>query len=237
MKQMISAGLEELGLTGCVPKDAPAQLAQYGRMLLEKNQVMNLTAITEPEQVARLHMLDCAALLNVCPLEGRRLLDVGTGAGFPGMVLKILVPSLDVTLLDSLNKRLDWLAETCGALGLHGVRTVHARAEEKSHDPAFREQFDAVTSRAVAELRTLCELCLPYVKVGGVFLAMKSVDSDGELSAAGPAMEALGGRLEAASEYEIPGTEVRHRVVIIKKFAQTQKKFPRTFAKIKKNPL
>lgn len=237
MEEIISAGLEELGLTGRVPEDAPAQLAQYGRMLLEKNQVMNLTAIQEPEGVARLHMLDCAALLKFCDFENKTLIDVGTGAGFPGMVLKMLVPSLEVTLLDSLNKRLDWLAETCGALGLHGVRTVHARAEEKSHDPAFREQFDAVTSRAVAELRTLCELCLPYVKVGGVFLAMKSVDSDGELSAAGPAMEALGGRLEAASEYEIPGTEVRHRVVIIKKFAQTQKKFPRTFAKIKKNPL
>lgn len=237
MEEIISAGLEELGLTGRVPEDAPAQLAQYGQMLLEKNQVMNLTAIQEPEGVARLHMLDCAALLKFCDFENKTLIDVGTGAGFPGMVLKMLVPSLEVTLLDSLNKRLDWLAETCGALGLHGVRTVHARAEEKSHDPAFREQFDAVTSRAVAELRTLCELCLPYVKVGGVFLAMKSVDSDGELSAAGPAMEALGGRLEAASEYEIPGTEVRHRVVIIKKFAQTQKKFPRTFAKIKKNPL
>ena len=232
---LLEQGLPALGLEP--PAGAVERLDRYAQLLLEKNQVMNLTAITEPEQVARLHMLDCAALLNVCPLEGRRLLDVGTGAGFPGMVLKILVPSLDVTLLDSLNKRLDWLAETCGALGLHGVRTVHARAEEKSHDPAFREQFDAVTSRAVAELRTLCELCLPYVQVGGVFLAMKSVDSDGELSAAGPAMEALGGRLEAASEYEIPGTEVRHRVVIIKKFAQTQKKFPRTFAKIKKNPL
>lgn len=237
MEEIISAGLEELGLTGRVPEDAPAQLAQYGRMLLEKNQVMNLTAIQEPEGVARLHMLDCAALLKFCDFENKTLIDVGTGAGFPGMVLKMLVPSLEVTLLDSLNKRLDWLAETCGALGLHGVRTVHARAEEKSHDPAFREQFDAVTSRAVAELRTLCELCLPYVKVGGVFLAMKSVDSDGELSAAGPAMEALGGRLEAVSDYAIPGTDVRHRVVIIKKFAQTQKKFPRTFAKIKKNPL
>ena len=184
---LLEQGLPALGLEP--PAGAVERLDRYAQLLLEKNQVMNLTAITEPEQVARLHMLDCAALLNVCPLEGRRLLDVGTGAGFPGMVLKILVPSLDVTLLDSLNKRLDWLAETCGALGLHGVRTVHARAEEKSHDPAFREQFDAVTSRAVAELRTLCELCLPYVKVGGVFLAMKSVDSDGELSAAGPAME------------------------------------------------
>ena len=198
---------------------------------------MNLTAITEPEQVANLHMLDCAALLNLCSWEGRRLLDVGTGAGFPGMVLKILVPSLDTTLLDSLNKRLEWLSETCGALELKGIRTVHARAEEKGNDPAFREQFDLVTSRAVAELRTLCELCLPYVRVGGLFLAMKSVESDGELAAAGPALKALGGALESAADYRIPGTEVRHRVIILKKITETPKKYPRTFAKIKKNPL
>lgn len=237
MKQMISAGLEELGLTGCVPKDAPAQLTQYGRMLLEKNQVMNLTAIREPEGVTRLHFLDCATLLKYCDFQGKTLIDVGTGAGFPGMVLKILVPSLDVTLLDSLNKRLDWLAETCGALGLSGIRTVHARAEERSHDPAFREQFDAVTSRAVAELRTLCELCLPYVRPGGYFLAMKSVDSDGEIAAAASAVKALGGGLERVQDYEIPGTDIRHRAVIVKKISETPKKYPRTFAKIKKKPL
>ena len=129
---MISPLLEQ-GLAALevpAPPEAVDRLDRYAQLLLEKNQVMNLTAITEPEQVARLHMLDCAALLNVCPLEGRRLLDVGTGAGFPGMVLKILVPSLDVTLLDSLNKRLEWLAETCARLGLQGIRTIHARAEE-----------------------------------------------------------------------------------------------------------
>lgn len=235
IRPLLEQGLPALGLEP--PGDAVEQLDQYAQLLLEKNQVMNLTAITEPEQVARLHMLDCAALLNVCHLEGKRLLDVGTGAGFPGMVLKILVPSLDVTLLDSLNKRLEWLTETCNALGLDGIRTVHGRAEEKSHDPAFREQFDAVTSRAVAELRTLCELCLPYVKVGGVFLAMKSVDSAEEISAAEFAIGTLGGRLEAVSDYGIPGTDIRHRIVTIKKITQIQKKFPRTFAKIKKNPL
>ena len=232
---LLEEGLPALGLAP--PAGAVERLDRYAELLLEKNQVMNLTAITEPEQVARLHMLDCAALLNVCPLEGNRLLDVGTGAGFPGMVLKILVPSLDVTLLDSLNKRLDWLAETCGALGLHGVRTVHARAEEKSHDPAFREQFDAVTSRAVAELRTLCELCLPYVRPGGYFLAMKSVDSDREIEDAAAAVKTLGGGLERVQDYEIPGTDIRHRVVVIKKLLETPKKYPRAFAKMKKNPL
>ena len=237
MEEIISAGLEELGLTGRVPEDAPAQLAQYGQMLLEKNQVMNLTAIQEPEGVARLHMLDCAALLKFCDFENKTLIDVGTGAGFPGMVLKMLVPSLEVTLLDSLNKRLDWLAETCGALGLTGIRTVHARAEERSHDPAFREGFNAVTSRAVAELRTLCELCLPYVRPGGYFLAMKSVDSDRGIEDAAAAVKILGGGLERVQDYEIPGTDIRHRVVVIKKLLETPKKYPRAFAKMKKNPL
>ena len=232
---LLEEGLPALGLAP--PAGAVERLDRYAELLLEKNQVMNLTAITEPEQVARLHMLDCAALLNVCPLEGNRLLDVGTGAGFPGMVLKILVPSLDVTLLDSLNKRLDWLAETCGALGLTGIRTVHARAEVRSHDPAFRETFDAVTSRAVAELRTLCELCLPYVRPGGYFLAMKSVDSDREIEDAAAAVKTLGGGLERVQDYEIPGTDIRHRVVVIKKLLETPKKYPRAFAKMKKNPL
>ena len=126
MEEIISAGLEELGLTGRVPEKAPALLAQYGRMLLEKNQVMNLTAIREPEGVARLHMLDCAALLKFCDFEGKTLIDVGTGAGFPGMALKILAPSLKVTLLDSLNKRLDWLKEVNKELdGVDSISALH----------------------------------------------------------------------------------------------------------------
>lgn len=232
---LLEQGLETMNL--CPPPGTAARLDEYARLLLEKNRVMNLTAITEPDQVARLHMLDCAALVNLCQLEGKQLLDVGTGAGFPGMVLKILIPSLEVTLLDSLNKRLDWLTETCEILGLTGIRTVHARAEEKSHDPAFREQFDAVASRAVAGLRTLSELCLPYVKPGGHFLAMKSVESGQELSAAESALQLLGGAVETVRDYEIPGTDIRHRVIIIKKIGETPKKYPRGFAKIKKNPL
>lgn len=237
MTGLIRSGLEAYGLTGRVPPGAPETLAQYGSLLLEKNRVMNLTAIKEPAQVARLHMLDCAALLNFCALENRRLLDVGTGAGFPGVVLKILVPSLDVTLLDSLNKRLDWLAETCGALELKNIRTVHARAEEQSAAPGFREGFDFVTARAVAELRVLCELCLPYVRIGGVFAAMKSVDSGAELSAAANAIALLGGAPAETADYEIPGTEIRHRLILIRKTGPTPKKYPRAYAKIKKNPL
>ena len=239
MEQIISAGLEELGLTGRVPKDAPAQLTQYGQMLLKKNQVMNLTAIRDPEGVARLHMLDCAALLNVCDFEGKTLIDVGTGAGFPGMVLKILVPSLKITLLDSLSKRLDWLTEVCEDLdGVDSITTFHGRAEEFALEKeGFRDSFDLVTARAVADLRVLCELCLPFVKAGGKFLAMKSTNSDEELSQAAHAIKLLGGRVSAVEDYTIPGTEVTHRLIVIEKLAPTLKGYPRRWAKIQSAPL
>jgi 16S rRNA (guanine527-N7)-methyltransferase len=237
MEEIISAGLEELGLTGRVPEDVHAQLAQYGRMLLEKNQVMNLTAIQEPEGVARLHMLDCAALLKFCDFENKTLIDVGTGAGFPGMVLKMLVPSLEVTLLDSLNKRLDWLLETCGTLSLQGIRTLHARAEEQAQVKGFRDSFDFAAARAVADLRVLCELCLPYVKVGGQFLAMKSTNSDRELEEAAHAIKLLGGRVHGVHDYAIPGIDVTHRLILIEKLAPTLKGYPRRWAKIQKEPL
>ena len=238
MEQMISAGLEELGLTGRVPKDAPAQLAQYGRMLLEKNQVMNLTAIREPEGVARLHMLDCAALLKYCDFQGKTLIDVGTGAGFPGMVLKILVPSLKINLLDSLSKRLDWLTEVYEDLdGVDSITTVHGRAEEFALEKGFRDSFDFAAARAVADLRVLCELCLPFVKVGGHFLAMKSTGSDQELADAAHAVKLLGGKVVQVEDYPIPGTEITHRLIVVEKLAPTLKGYPRRWAKIQKEPL
>ena len=237
MEQLIRNGLEAMDLLPQTPDRAPAQLAEYGRLLLEKNQVMNLTAITEPERVAQLHMLDSAALLKGADFQDKTLIDVGTGAGFPGIPLKILVPSLQVTLLDSLNKRVDWLGQVCAQLGLEGIRAIHARAEEQALVKGFRDSFDFATARAVADLRLLCELCLPLVKTGGYFLAMKSVDSDVELKDAERAIRTLCGRVERSADYRIPGTEVIHRVIFIKKEAETPKKYPRAFAKIKKNPL
>lgn len=237
MEQIISVGLEELGLTDRVPASAAETLARYGQLLLEKNQVMNLTAIREPEGVARLHMLDCAALLKFCDFEGKSLIDVGTGAGFPGMALKILIPSLEVTLLDSLNKRLDWLDEVAQTLELSGVRTLHARAEEQALVRGFRDSFDFAAARAVADLRVLCELCLPYVKVGGSFLAMKSTGSGRELAEAEHAVKLLGGRVEAVQDYTIPGSDVTHRLVVIQKLAPTLKGYPRRWAKIQKETL
>ena len=237
MEALIRTGLAQLGQAGRVPEDAPALLARYGALLLEKNRVMNLTAITQPQDVATLHMLDCATLLDCARFEGKTLIDVGTGAGFPGLPLKILTPSLEVTLLDSLNKRLDWLNETIDTLGLKGVRAVHGRAEEEGRDPAFRERFDFAAARAVADLRLLCELCLPFLKVGGRFLAMKGTDCGDEVDKALPAIQVLGGRLEGRIDRLIPHTDVTHRVILVEKISPTPEKYPRRWAKMQKAPL
>ncbi len=198
---------------------------------------MNLTAIVNPEQVARLHMLDCAAILNAADFTGKKVLDVGTGAGFPGMVLKLCEPSIDLTLLDALEKRINWLRELAPELGAEGVKSIHGRAEELAADPTYREQFDLVTSRALADLRMLAELTLPFVKVGGLFLAMKGPDSQEEVDRAGRAISMLGGEVRRAYPYTIPGTDVIHKVIPIAKVRETPAKYPRRFAKIKKSPL
>ena len=237
MKDIIKNGLAELGLADQVPADAAEKLERYGQLLIEKNQVMNLTAITDPEQVAKLHMLDCAALLNYADFKGKTLIDVGTGAGFPGLPLKILVPELEITLLDSLNKRVNWLNEVISELGLTGITAIHARAEEQALVKGFRDSFDFVTARAVADLRLLGEICLPYAKVGGTFLSMKSVGSDEELQNAAHAVKFMGGRVRGSQDYTIPGTDVTHRVLLIDKVAPTLKGYPRRWAKIQKDPL
>ena len=234
MKELLAQGLARLGLTP--PPAAAEQMETYAGLLLEQNKVMNLTAITDPEQVARLHFLDSAALLGCAgDLSGRTLIDVGTGAGFPGMALKLLCPELKLTLLDSLAKRLDWLAAVCSRLGLEDVEIVHARAEGLK--PGFRDHFDFATARAVADLRVLCELCLPFVRVGGRFLAMKAADSQEELDAARTAIQTLGGRRLEDYTYTIPGTDVIRRVAVIEKTAPTPKPYPRRWAKIQKAPL
>lgn len=231
MEAILRQGLAALGL----PQDAVPQLIAFSDRLLETNKVMNLTAITEPEEVARLHFLDSAALLTLADFRGKTVVDVGTGAGFPGMPLRLLEPSLRLTLLDSLGKRITFLQGCCGELGLTDVRCVHARAEEFAM--AQRENYDIAVSRAVANLRLLSELCLPLVKVGGQFLAMKSAGSDAEIDEAGKAIALLGGKLSAVRDYPIPETEVTHRLVVIEKVSPTPKRYPRPFAKIKKAPL
>lgn len=233
MDTILREGLAALGL----PEDEHAlgRLRHYAALLAEKNAVMNLTAIEGEEDVARLHFLDCAALLALPELQGTRLIDVGSGAGFPGLVLKILRPELDVTLLDSLDKRVGFLRETGEALELEGLSCLHARAEEAP--PELRERFDLATSRAVAKLSVLSELCLPLVKVGGVFLAMKGPEPGDELREAARAIRLLGGEAERTVRYTIPGTDVSHSVVVIRKLSPTPVKYPRRWAQIKKSSL
>lgn len=231
MEHLLREGLKTLGLSA---EAAPA-LAEYARRLEEKNQVMNLTAITDPAQVAALHFLDSAALLTLTDLREKSLVDVGTGAGFPGLVLRILEPSLRLTLLDAQRKRLDFLGEVCNALGLEDVERIHSRAEDFAAQR--RETFDLAASRAVAALPVLTELCLPLVKPGGAMLAMKSVDCGQELNSAARAIRLLGGGVERTMDYALPGTDVVHRLIVIRKLQKTPEGYPRTFAKIKKEPL
>ncbi|MBQ9046057.1 MAG: 16S rRNA (guanine(527)-N(7))-methyltransferase RsmG [Oscillospiraceae bacterium] len=228
MRQILSEGFAALGLP--VTDTALAGFETYYHLLDERGSVMNLTAIREKEDVARLHFLDCAALLTLHDCAGKRVIDVGTGAGFPGLPMKLLEPTIALTLLDSLDKRVRFLQEVCGALALSDVTCLHARAEEQ---PQLRETFDLAVSRAVARLDVLCELCLPFVKVGGAFLAMKGRGAAEELEEAERAIAVLGGGKAELLPYAIPGTDTEHCVVRIEKVKPTPAKYPRRWAKIK----
>lgn len=231
MRDTLERGLPALG----VGLERIESLEEFSSLLLQQNQVMNLTAITEPKDVAALHLLDSLCLLPLADFSGKSVVDVGTGAGFPGIPLRIAVPDLRLTLLDSLNKRIEFLRNACSALSLDNVACVHARAEEFA--AGHREAFDLAVSRAVAALPVLCELCLPLVRVGGQFLAMKSSHTEEEIAQAKPAIALLGGRIAKVADYTIPTTAVVHRVVCIEKVSPTPKKYPRRFAQIKKQPL
>ena len=230
MRQTLLAGLPAYSVT--LSDGQIDTLCRFGEALIEKNAVMNLTAITEPSAVAQLHFLDCIALLNAADFHGKRVIDVGCGAGFPGVPLKIAEPSIRLTLLDSLAKRMNWLSETLPALGVD-AEIITARAEEFAAQR--REQYDLATSRAVARLNVLAELCLPYVRVGGKFLAMKGALAQEEVEEARRGIERLGGHVLRIFEY--PVADAVHKAVVIEKLRPTPPHFPRAFAKIKKSPL
>lgn len=233
LENLLQEGFAELSLGA--DERSLSRYRTYFEYLEEMNKVMNLTAISGEQDVAQLHFLDCAAIAANFPLSGKRLIDVGTGAGFPGLALKIACPDMELCLLDSLDKRINFLKNCCEKLGFEGVTCLHARAEEAPKE--MRESFDFATSRAVARLNLLSELCLPLVKVGGYFIAMKGPDCQDEVDEARRGIALLGGQLEKRIDYRIPGTDVVHSLVVIKKVKPTAPKYPRRWAQIKKQPL
>lgn len=223
-------GLPLLGLE--LPEQALQTLCAFGEGVVKQNEVMNLTAITEPELVARLHLLDSLSLLATVDLKGKKIIDVGCGAGFPGVPVKIACPEAEVTLLDSLGKRMNWLAAFLPQLGVQ-AQCITARAEEAVADR--REQYDFATSRAVARLNILLELTAPYVKVGGAVLAMKGAAAKEELAQAQNAIRRLGLKVEQVKEFPVEDTA--HAVIVLRKVAPTPPQYPRRYAKIKQMPL
>ena len=230
MKKTLDAGLPMLGLE--LPEQTRQTLCDFGRAMVKQNEVMNLTGITEDTAVAKLHLLDSLTVLCCAQMDGKTLIDVGCGAGFPGVPLAIACPNTKVTLLDSLGKRMKWLEEVLPQLGVQ-AECVTARAEE--YVLKHRENYDFATSRAVARLNILLELTAPYVKVGGAVLAMKGAAAKEELAECGNAIAKLGLKLEKVEEFPIDGTS--HAVIVLRKVKPTPPQYPRRFAKIKQSPL
>jgi 16S rRNA (guanine527-N7)-methyltransferase len=222
-----------------LPDGAVAAFETYSAALTRASRVMNLTAISGEADIAALHFLDSLALLTLpCAASqgpGARVIDIGSGAGFPGLPIKLARPEIDLTLLDALSKRVKFLRDTCDTLGLADVTCVHARAEDYASDA--RGTFDVALSRAVARLNVLCELCLPLVRVGGVFVAMKSVDCDGEIDEARNAVDILSGGDIEVVDYAVPEVDIIHRAIIITKKTDTPEAYPRRFKRIQTRPL
>ena len=230
MLDTLNRELPQLGLN--LEDGVKETLCRFGCAVVKQNEVMNLTAITEPDRVAKLHLLDSLTLLTVADLNGKSVIDVGCGAGFPGVPVKIACPGMKLTLLDSLGKRMNWLETVLPDLGVN-AECVTARAEEAV--VSRREQYDFATSRAVARLNILLELTAPYVKVGGKVLAMKGSAGKEELQEAGSAISKLGLKLEKVVEFSVE--DGNHCIIVLKKVKPTPSQYPRRYAKIKQSPL
>ncbi len=219
-------------------KECAERFDKYYKLLIEWNKKINLTAITDEREAALKHFVDSVSPIDCCKIKpGSKIIDVGTGAGFPGLPLKIYDSTLSVTLVDSLNKRINFLNEVISELGLTDVETVHSRAEELAKNKDYRESYDYCVSRAVANLATLSELCLPFVKVGGYFVSLKGPKAKEEIAAAKKAVSVMGGSLEEVVGYSVDKTDYEHNLVIIKKASPTPARYPRNAPKPAKEPI
>lgn len=231
MKEILTKGFGELEIPA--DEEQVSQLIRYSELLVDWNTKINLTAICDEDGIAKKHFLDSATALLTEKVTGK-VIDVGTGAGFPGFVLKILKPEISLTLLDSLQKRINFLKTVGDELDI-AAEYIHARAEDGGR--MYREQFDTVVSRAVANMTVLSELCLPFLKVGGYFLALKGPLADEELSSAKKAIHILGGEVEGVFSAKIPGTDLNHKIIIVKKVRHTPQQYPRKPGIATKNPI
>ena len=234
MRQILENGFKKLGLE--VSDSQISQLEEYARLLTQWNEKINLTAITEPSEIALKHFIDCASCLTFAELSGS-VIDVGTGAGFPGLVLKILKPEIKLCLLDSLQKRITFLQEVVNKLNLQNVEFIHSRAEDGGQNKALRGKFDFATARAVANLSVLSEYCLPFVKPDGSFISMKGPDAEAECDDAISAIKKLGGEIKGINKIILPESDITHSIVIIKKVRQTPPQYPRKPGKPTREPL
>lgn len=225
---------KELGVRFLV--EQTEQFFEYMNLLIEWNEKMNLTAITEPEEIILKHFIDSITILKEIE-DGSKVVDVGTGAGFPGIPLSIMNPTLKITLVDSLNKRLIFLEEVVNKLNLKNIEIVHARAEEFGQNKKYRENFDISTSRAVANLSTLSEYLIPLVKVGGKVISMKASEAQDEINEAKKAIEVLGGKIEKIDEFNLPQSDIGRTVILIRKEKQTPNKYPRKAGTPSKEPI
>ena len=236
MSQIFETKLSELGIT--LNEAQKRQFLQFYELLVEWNKVMNLTGITEYEEVNEKHFVDSLSIVKAIDMDSvETVIDIGTGAGFPGIPLKIAFPNLKVVLLDSLNKRIQFLNTVIDTLQLTDIQTIHGRAEDFAKQQAYRERFDLCVSRAVANLATLSEYCLPYVKVDGMFIPYKSGEITEELQQSQNAIHVLGGKVKDVVKFRLPGTEIGRSFVKIKKVQNTAKKYPRKAGLPSKEPI